>query len=153
MASAITEKSQTVLNTIAKGVGTREAIAEKLGVTVPVVNGSLTALKRNGLIEIDDDGYITVTEDAAEFVSTKPRAARAAAGEHRAGTKMAEAAKIFEKKFSNGRQAVLNAFMTQVGLTKAGASTYYQMLRSQAGMTHGVAFQKRGGAARGRRTQ
>lgn len=136
---AITAKSQAVLDAIAAGNDTREAIAESLNVSLPTVNGSLTALKRNGLAEVEDDGTITLTEDASEYIT---EGGVATVRGHRPGTKMAEAAKLFNDKFDQGRQAVLAAFQSRIGLTKAGAATYYQMLRTQAGMAHGVAFQR-----------
>lgn len=136
---AITAKSQAVLDAIAAGNTTREDIAESLNVSLPTVNGSLTALKRNGLAEVDDDGTITLTEDASEYITG---GGVATVRGHRPGTKMAEAAKLFNDKFGQGRQAVLAAFQSRIGLTKAGAATYYQMLRTQAGMSHGVAFQR-----------
>ncbi|HEY6022312.1 MAG TPA: helix-turn-helix domain-containing protein [Candidatus Paceibacterota bacterium] len=136
--TAITEKALSVLEAIAAGNDNREDVAAHLGTSVPTVNGSMTALKRHGLIEVDDDGNITLTDAASEFVTVKKSrrgaATAAISGGHREGTKMAEAAKIFEKKFAAGRPVVLEAFMKQVGLSKAGAATYYQTLRTQSGV-------------------
>lgn len=131
----ITEKAQAVLDAVAAGNDTREDVATYLGVSGPTVNGSMTALKRHDLINVDDDGTITLTSAASKFVTAKKgrRVAPTVSGGHREGTKMAEAAKIFEKKFNAGRPTVLEAFVKQVGLTKAGAATYYQTLRTQSG--------------------
>lgn len=153
--TTITEKAQSVLNAIAAGNDTRDAVATHLGVSVPTVNGSITSLKRNSLIEVDDDGTITLTSAASEFVTVKKSRRGAAtpsvSGGHREGTKMAEAAKIFEKKFSAGRPVVLEAFMKQVGLTKAGAATYYQSLRTQSGNTPKKRSATKSSTARGGR--
>ena len=139
----ITPKATALLNAIALGLASREAIASHLGVTIPVVNGSLTSLKRNGLVEInEEDGSIALTADATPYITVKagkqatPRAPRT-------GTKMEEARKVFNALFNQGRQAVLAAFQTQVGLTKDGAVTYFQTLRGQAGLVNGVAFSKK----------
>ena len=141
----ITEKATAVLNAVAAGHHTREAIAAAMNVTIPVVNGSLTSLKRNGLVEIDEeDGAVALTADAKPFITAKKgKAAAAAKPSVREGTKMEAARQLFNSLFKKGRQAVLEAFREQVGLTKAGAVTYYQTLRGQAGMTQGVAFSKK----------
>lgn len=136
----ITTKAQSVLTTIAAGSNTRETIAEMLGVSVPTVNGSLTGLKRHGLIKVDKEGSIVTTAAAKPFLT---EGAAAPVQGHRAGTKMAEAAKLFNDKYAQGRQAVLAAFQDRIGLTKAGAATYYQMLRTQAGMAEQVKPQKK----------
>jgi DNA-binding transcriptional ArsR family regulator len=142
MNATISEKGHNVLRAIAVGNSTRELAAAALGVSIATVNGSLTSLKRNGLIEVSDAGQLTLTEDAAPFVkdvlaaSKGPRAART-------GTKMEKAKEIFQRLIPSGRPAVLDAFRKEVGLTKAGASTYFQMLRAQSGMAQGVAFQKK----------
>ena len=138
----ITEKATAVLNAVAAGHHTREAIAAAMNVTIPVVNGSLTSLKRNGLVEIDEeDGAVALTADAKPFITAKK--GKAAKPSVREGTKMEAARQLFNSLFKKGRQAVLEAFREQVGLTKAGAVTYYQTLRGQAGMTQGVAFSKK----------
>ena len=140
---SITEKATAVLNAIAAGHHSREAIAAAMDVTIPVVNGSLTSLRRNGLVEIDEeDGDVALTADAKAYVTVKTRAARTPSGP-REGTKMEAARQLFNSLFKKGRQSVLAAFQEQVGLTKAGAVTYYQTLRGQAGMTQGVAFSKK----------
>lgn len=135
---SITDKAKTILSVIASGLNSREDVAAKLKVSVPVVNGSLTSLKRHGLVEIDDEtGAITATPDAADHigkVAASPRAVRT-------GTKMERARAVFDKYIGKGRQVVLEHFKTNVGLTQAGASTYFQTLRSQSEMA-GMAYQK-----------
>lgn len=135
---SLTDKAKTVLGVIASGLSSREDVAAKLKVSVPVVNGSLTSLKRHGLVEIDDEtGAITATPDAADHVGAQAPATRAV----RTGTKMERARGIFDKYVDKGRQVVLEHFKNKVGLTQAGASTYYQTLRSQNEMA-GMAYQK-----------
>jgi len=140
MKRSISEKAQSVLEAIAEGNDNRENVAYYLGISIPSVNGSLTGLKRNGLIEVEDDGTILLTEDADEFLPEGSPASRQYTP--RPGSKMAHASKLFNRLFDKGRQAVLAAFRDQVGLTERGAATYYQTLRERSGMVHGVAAQK-----------
>lgn len=139
MNATLTPKALTVLASIAKSGSTRDDIAAALGVSVPVVNGSLTSLKRNGLVEIDDEtGNITRTPDADPYLKANGKAAKAPSA---TATKMDQARAIFNKYVDKGRQIVLEHFRTNVGLTQAGASTYYQTLRHENELA-GMAFQK-----------
>lgn len=124
---SLPQKAQAVLSVIARGAHTRDAIATKMGVTVPVVNGSITALKRNGLVEVSDEGEIAVTPDASAYVTISGTGSRGP----RPGSKMAQARSLFTKFADKGRPAVLEQFRG-IGLTEKGASTYYQTLRTEA---------------------
>lgn len=137
--SNVTEKGLIVLKAAVKH-NTREKIARRLDQSIAQVNGALTGLKRNGLIEIDADGVITVTPDAAPYLSK--RAGGTAERAPRTGTKM-EAARAIFNKFAQkeGRSGVIDRLVAQVGLTAKGASTYFQTLRVQAGIPAG-AFQR-----------
>lgn len=136
----ITEKAQQVLVSISRGASTRDAIARKLGTSIQTVNGSITALKRNGLAEVHEDGQITLTPDANPYLGKRTAAAAPATG--RSDSKMTQARMIFERFAEReGRQGVLNRLRETVGLTAAGASTYFQTLRREAGIPAG-AFQR-----------
>lgn len=136
----LTTKAQSVLAVIVKGANTRDAIATKLGVTVPVVNGSITALKRNGLVELDyGAGIVSPTPDASAYLAQMKETAKE--GTPSAHTKMADARAVFAKFMDKGRQTVLEQFRTKIGLTPKGASTYYQTLRRENDMAV-MAFQK-----------
>lgn len=137
----LTEKAKNVLAIIAAGASTRDEIAESMGVSVPVVNGSLTMLKRNGLVEIADDGAVSVTPDAADYVEMPEGKDTPAQRSSRPGSKMEQAREVFAKFVEQGRQAVLEQFRNTIGLTPAGAATYYQTLRHEAEAA-GAAFQK-----------
>lgn len=52
-------------------------------------------------------------------------------------TKMDNAKKVFEKMTQDGnsRKEIIDAFIKEVGLTKAGASTYYQNLKKDSEQT------------------
>lgn len=126
----LTSKAQAVLAVIAAGAQNRDDIAKKMKVSVPTVNGSLTSLKRNGLVAIDDDGGITTTSGALAHLGGAMQSTRTP----RTGTKMERARAIFNKYVDKGRQTVLERFRDNVGLTQAGASTYYQTLRSESEM-------------------
>lgn len=135
----LTEKATAALQAIADGAKTRNDAATALGVTVPVINGSLTMLKRHGLIEVHDDGRVLLTPDAKDYVKVRAVGARGPRGP-RAGTKMEAARAIFEKFASDGRAVVIEKFR-ELGLTPAGSATYFQTLRTQAEAA-GVAFQR-----------
>lgn len=127
----ITEKNQLILNAIAKGNHSRGDIAEALAVSASNIYPNVSALKKAGLIEVNDtNGFIDLTEAAMEHVSTRKQ---------RTGTKMEKARQIFDKLAEKGRQAVLSKFIGDLGMTEAGASTYYQTLRTSSGM----AFQRK----------
>lgn len=133
----ITEKAQLVLDAIAKGDNTRASIAKTLDVTIPVVSGSISALKRQGYVNEMDDGHLTASKSGSKNRSNVE------VDEHREGSKMAAAAEIFSKHFEKEpRAAIIERFMEDVGLTKAGASTYYQSLRRDVGAGT-VAYQRR----------
>lgn len=132
----LTTKAINVLTSISRGASTREDIAAKLATSVPTVNGSLNALKRNGLVE-DHEGTLSITPDAKPFLA---KATPSTNGSARM-TKMAAARSVFAKNVDKGRQFVLNLFRDSIGLTAAGASTYYQTLRQQNEHA-GLAFQK-----------
>jgi len=137
--SNVTEKGLIVLKAASKH-NTREKIARRLGQSVAQVNGALTGLKRNGLIEIDAEGVITVTPDAAPYLSK--RAGGTAERATRTNTKMAAARRLFDKYASKeGRGGLIARFMKEIGLTEKGASTYFQTIRVQAGVPAG-AFQR-----------
>lgn len=140
MAIKISDKAQAVLEAIIIGkCHTREEIATHLKSTIPSVNGALTGLLRNGLVEVNvSTGSINATPDASMFVKA---AAHAAAP--RSGTKMELATKIFEEHFNEGRKSVISLFQKSVGLTEKGAATYYQTLRERHGMVHGIAAQSK----------
>jgi hypothetical protein len=131
----LTSKAQAVLAVIVKGANTRDAIASQLGVTVPVVNGSITALKRHGLVELDyTAGIVTATPEAASVFGGSTTAVVRT-------SKMQEARATFAKYMDKGRQVVLEHFRIDVGLTPKGASTYYQTLRRENDMAV-MAFQR-----------
>lgn len=132
MQLSITAKAQSVLMAIAGGAASREEIATKLGVSVPVVNGSITSLKRNKLVEISDKtGLLAVTAEAKPFTTGEAAKAAPAADEAKTATKMDQARKLFAQYSKQGRQVVLAHFQEQIGLTPKGASTYYQILRHE----------------------
>lgn len=139
----LTDKAKTILNVIAHGATSRDEIAESMGVSVPVVNGSLTALKRNGLIELDPtSGAVSITPDARPYLDPpkmKQDIPTVEGKHHRPGSKMEQAREVFSQFVNDGRQAVLEQFRTSIGLTPAGAATYYQTLRHETGA---AAFQK-----------
>lgn len=129
-AITISDKAKTVLAAIIRGAHTRDEIAKKLGVSVPVVNGSITSLKRNGLVEVNDEsGEILASPEAPAHAGVQARAPRAP----RENTKMEQARTVFNKLYDKGRQVVLAQFRETIGLTAAGASTYYQTLRRETG--------------------
>ena len=150
---AITEKATNVLNAIADGCTTRDAVAEALMTSVNTINGSLTALKRNNIIKIDDDGNIELTSEASQYITTEPPKATqpapqeqkgqsgSPAGETqqpapqqpggREGSKMTAARQLFDKLVGQGkkRKDVIQSFQQEIGLTRAGAATYYQTIK------------------------
>jgi hypothetical protein len=139
--TTITSKAQEVLQVIANGNVTRDTVAGALDKSISQVNGSITQLKRNGLVEIDGEGNFSLTPDAGEFVTIKGKRGRKPAVQveahqraARTGTKMEAARNIFDKYFDKGRQFVLEKFQTNVGLTEKGASTYFQTLRHETGV-------------------
>lgn len=141
MTKQITDKGQNVLNAIALGHHARGDIASYLNVSAPSVNGAINGLSRNGLVDIHESGDVFLTADAAEFVTVKvgsrgPRAPRT-------GTKMEQARGVFAQYASKGRQTVLAQF-AKLGLTKAGASTYYQTLRHEAEMAQAAGNNRKG---------
>lgn len=137
--ASLTDKAVSVLRQIAKMARpTRDTVASKLGVSPATVNGSLTALKRHGLVEQNDDGHLKATPDAAEFIGKRATKGAAASTEP---SKMDQARAIFNKNINKGRAAVLAAFQSDAQLTPKGASTYFQTLRTEAEAA-GVAFHR-----------
>ena len=67
---AIRESGEMYLETIHVLLKTKKAvrsvdISEHMGYSKPSVSRAVGVLKRNGYIEIDDDGYITLTQTGA----------------------------------------------------------------------------------------
>lgn len=136
----LSEQAVEVLRFVKKGANTRDKLATKMDVSVNKVNGSITALKRHGLVELDEDGILSLTEDAAQYIGKRGRPAAASDDEPRTravrtDTKIAAARKIFDKHVNKGRAAVIERFQNDLDLTPAGASTYYQKFRVEAGMS------------------
>jgi hypothetical protein len=69
----------------------------------------------------------------AKKVVAKKTKAKAKAGPARQGSKMAEAISIYNASKDKERKDVIQLFIDKVGLTKAGASTYYQIAKKKAG--------------------
>jgi hypothetical protein len=112
-----------ILGYVSKGLNTREAIAKRMKTSVPVVNGSLTVLKRQEMVTVDEEGVITAVEGAAVVAES--------AHTPRSQSKMAQARKLYAKYQHKGRQVVLDKLIG-IGLTPKGASTYYQTLKTRA---------------------
>lgn len=144
---ALTDNSQTVLNAIARGKVTKDAISSDLNMSISSVSGSLRSLSNRGLIETSKDGLIATTRDAVPYITAKARKVRT-------GTKMEQARVMFQRHYSEGRAAVLTKLRDKVGLTDKGAVTYYQSLRVEAGIAPvSLAHSGRGIAARNAKLQ
>jgi len=52
-------------------------------------------------------------------------------GPARAGSKMLAAMEVYKKNPNSVRKDVIAKFMADVGLTKAGSSTYYQLIKKK----------------------
>lgn len=114
---------------IANGATTRAALAKKVRGTVAEVNGSITALKRHGIVQLDEEGTISMLIAPAdvEVAANETRTPRSQ-------SKMAKATRIFLKLHAQGKERadVVKQFVSKLDLTPAGASTYYQLLKRKA---------------------
>lgn len=119
--------AQKILGHIAKGVTTREALAKKMRTTVAAVNGSITALKRNEIVQLDDEGTIELLKQPSDIT--------VGAGTERtprSHSKMAKARTIFNRMHAAGKERhQILPKLVALGLTDKGASTYYQTLKTQ----------------------
>lgn len=150
MTKALTDNAQNVLNAIATGKSTKEAVGTSLNMTAASVGGSVRALQNRGLVDVTSDGTLALTPDASEWVTARTRKART-------GTKAEMARKIFQRYGTSNRQKVLEKFEHDIGLTPKGAITYYQNMRKEAGLApmsrssvasrRGAKLQKMEGAA------
>ncbi len=68
----------------------------------------------------------------AQKAEVKPAAKKEQKPEEKKVNKMATAVIVFERLQKQGKQRkdIIAAFMSEVGLTKAGASTYYQTIKN-----------------------
>ncbi len=120
----LSENAINILNAIAKGNHSKQDIAEALNLSVPSVNGTLNSLAKSNLVERNStNGFVDLTDQASQYISIRKQ---------RTGTKMAKAREIFSRYAEKGRQMVLSKFIGDLDMSKAGASTYYQSIQSQA---------------------
>lgn len=138
-AVAVTDRQKQALAAIQDGHGTVSALATQLEVSYSAANAMVKRLEENGLVEQGEEGYV-VTSDGTNVDVTGRGLPE---GEHRPGTKIAQAKEIMAKYAEKGRQFVLEQFRTKLDMSDSGAATYYQTLRGE----HAVAAQN----ARGRK--
>lgn len=136
----ISQKAYNVLAVLGKGKRDREYIAEALDITMSSVNGTLTGLRNNGLVDIDANGKVAATAAAKPYLAKKGQEGVKVVGgprKQRTGTKMEQARLLFDRYHDKGRPAVLEHFR-DIGLTERGASTYYQNIRRERGMSNPI---------------
>ena len=124
----LTPAATKLLGHISKGVNTREALAKKVRGTVASVNGSITALKRAGVVELDEEGTIKqlLKMDQIEIGGAVERTPRK-------NSKAAKARTIFNRMHGQGKtRAQILPKLVALGLTDKGASTYYQTMKKAA---------------------
>lgn len=127
-AVVLSDMSKVVLTAIMDGVNLAKDVAAVLGLKTSVVTGTIAGLKRQELVIVDADKHLLPTATAKVLLGIKPTARTG-----RSEGKAARAREIFNSNPGAPRQEVLNRFMTELGLSKSGASTYYQNCRHQGG--------------------
>lgn len=116
---SLSANGKSILSAIAGGNTTTSAVATQMGVKVQVVTGSLAGLKKSNYVNVDA-GVMSLTREG-----------RKACGITGGETKVFKAATIFKNgvKAKLARKDIVEQFMTELGMSKAGASTYYQNVK------------------------
>jgi hypothetical protein len=113
-----------IINAVAGGLKTSKAVAESMNVNVAVVTGNLASLKKNDLITVKD-GNLSITKAAKSYVVGKAKAKVTTAGNKT--SKKVGAAKIYSEE--TDRKVILARFVNELGMSKAGANTYFYSLK------------------------
>lgn len=102
-----------------------------IGVVERYKNGRVSLRTNVGLLEMSDkDGTFKQTSEKPEVVVREVEAP--APKQVKAGTKLEQAVAIFKANQKATRQELIAAFVKQLGMTPAGASTYANQVKKVA---------------------
>jgi DNA-binding MarR family transcriptional regulator len=144
----VSTPSRNIMTALVAGPKASKQVAAELNVKVVQVTGSLAALKKNGFVEVRADGLLVLTTAGMQLVApapTEPVVAQptveapvvvaAPVVIARKGALKAQAAAIVARLGEGStRKAIVTAFMTELNMSAAQASTYHYNLCGDNGM-------------------
>lgn len=144
MTNQVSETSLRIMGCLLAGPVAAKDVAEKLNVKTVVVTGSLAGLKKAGYVEMAL-GKMNLTEEGAKIVrpaAPEKKAEEPAVGVTvvtttiaKKGDKKAQAAAIVKRLGETAaRKDVVAAFMAELSMSKAQASTYHYNLCGSQGI-------------------
>jgi len=131
MKTTLSTNAVAIIEAIASGLKTSKEVAERMGVAVTVVTGSLASLKKNELVTTV--GELSLTKAGRKYAPTMT-ATNPKSRKLRTGTKAELARNIFDHRGDKSRKTIVHELITVAGLSKNGAATYLQNLKRKAGM-------------------
>lgn len=139
----VNAKYLPVLSAIAAGFVSAETVAKKCKIEVTAARGAMRSLRGSGHIG-GDNNEATMTKFGTAALNTKADAVNTPATTptgraHNKRSKTAKAITLFERHIGQGRQKVLAKFQSQLDMTPGAASTYFQNIRKEKGLTGATA--------------
>lgn len=138
----VNSQSVPVLMAIVSGALSATAIAKHTKTNVPAVRGALRNLRNNGLISGDNETVelLPAGRDYAKSGEAKSSVPVTPTGrQHKRTTKIAKAHTLFDRFEHRGRGVVLQKFQSELEMSEGQASTYYQNIRRERGMSTATA--------------
>lgn len=145
MNTQLSNSNKSIMEALLPGPGTSFEVAGKLGVSVPKVTGSLASLKKLGFVEVLPTKELALTKAGIQVLTpaqavieyATPAAVATAteiAAVRRKGDVKEAAQKLVDSIPAGSKRAVyMKAFMEQLGMSQAGASTYHNNLVGKKG--------------------
>lgn len=143
MNAQLSDNNKAIMTALVAGPALSKDVAAVAGLALPVVTGSLAGLKKNGFVEVLDSKELKLTEAGIQILNP-PRAIIEVAQptlkgpvelpKRSKGDRKAAAVKIVESMPAGSKRAdIVKRFMSELGMSAQGASTYHYMLCGQRG--------------------
>lgn len=115
--NALSANAKLIVTALGTSTNSPAKVAEQLGVKIQVVTGSLAGLKKSGIVTFNE-GVMALTAEGQKLAGVKPAKVN----------KTSQALSIYKEGAAtkSPRKVVITRYMNELGLSKAGASTYYQ---------------------------
>ena len=138
MNTQLSTNSKSIMSALLAGPALSATVATSLGLSVPVVTGSLAGLKKGGFIEVLPTKELKLTQAGIQLLTpaqaiieyAKPKSV---ASTRSKGDVKARAAAIVAEEVGSKRAVIVKRFVDDLGMSPQGASTYHYMLCGQRG--------------------
>jgi predicted methyltransferase len=113
--NTLSANAKMIVTALATSANSPAKLAEQLGVKIQVVTGSMAGLKKSGIVTFSE-GVMALTAEGKKLATPAKV------------NKTTKALAIYNEGVAakSPRKTIITRYMNELGLSKAGASTYYQ---------------------------